>query len=79
VNKMTYEEYRNEMKKLGWNDEEIDGYIEMFEKLINLHPICKETLKLEYYLKKPPKSPVIYTASFTDEAMEKYWKQSKED
>lgn len=76
VNRMTYDEYRKEMRKLGWNDEEIDGYIEMFEKLISLHPISKETLKLEDYLRKPP---VIYTASFTEETMEKYRKQSEED
>lgn len=52
---MTYDAYREEMKKLGWTDEEVDDYIEMFEKLTNIHPICKETLKLEDYLRKPPK------------------------
>ncbi len=68
---MTYDEYRKEMRKLGWTDEEIDGYIEMFEKLTSIHPICKETLKLENYLRKPPE---IYSSNFTDETMEKHWK-----
>lgn len=73
---MTYEEYRKEMRKLGWSEERINDHIEMFEKLISLHPICKETLKLEDYLRKPP---IIYSSSFTDETMEKYWRQSEED
>ncbi len=76
---MTYDEYREEMRKLGWTEEEIDGYIEMFEKLISIHPICKETLKLENYLKKPPKSPVIYSSEFTEEAMEEYRKKLEEN
>ena len=73
---MTYDEYRKEMRKLGWSEDRIDDHIKTFEKLTNIHPICKERLKLEDYLEEPP---AIYTASFSDETMEKYWKQSEED
>ena len=58
VNRMTYDEFRKEMIKLGWEDEEVDDYIAMFERLKNAHPIFKERLTIEDYIKKPPE---IYT------------------
>lgn len=73
---MTYDEYREEMRKLGWSEKRIDDHIKMFEKIINIHPVCKATLKLEDYLREPP---VIYSANFSEETMEKYWNKSEEN
>ncbi|MDE6519244.1 MAG: hypothetical protein K2K91_02135 [Ruminococcus sp.] len=69
---MTFEEYRKEMRKLGWSEKRINDKIEMFERLTNLHPACKKILKLEDYLEEPP---VVYSSEFTDETMKKHWKE----
>ena len=47
---MTEKEYRTEMKKYGWSDEDIEEYIELYNFALKIGlPVT-----LEKYLQRPP-------------------------